>query len=677
MAEFVLESVIGNLNSLVQKELGLLLGFDQDLERLGSLFSTIKATLEDAEEKQFSNRSIKDWLGKLKDAAHILDDIIDECGYETLGLEYQSDKVQCSCLSSFHPKHVVFRYKIVKKMQRISERLKEIASERTGFHLDVMVPERSGVIERPQTTSSLSEPQVYGRKENKKQIVQFLVADASHFEDLSVYPIVGLEDVCCVTDDNFVSILSEKIHHLSDNRRSRSSSEEANSIQLHKVKSLRTHISPYHHKTAKLSTHVLKCYSLRVLHCQPINELSSSIDHLKHLRYLNLSQGEFTTLPESLCKLWNLHILKLDNCYRLQRLPNSLIFLKALQQLSLNGCDSLLSLPPHIRKLTSLTRLTTYFIGYKRGLHLAELGALKLKGDLHIRHMGKVKSIMDAKDANMSSKQLNKLWLSWDRNEESKLQENVKEILEELKPDTQQLECLGVKGYKGVHFPQWMSSPSLKCLTDLKLEDCENCSQLPLLGKLPSLKKLRIDNMIYLKYLYEECYDGGVDFKALESLILVYLPSLIRLSRNDEENIFPQLSSLQIIECPKLLKVSRGFQFLTHLKELSIKSCREVEGLHTALQNMTSLRSLYLRDLPMLEFLPDCFGNLPLLHELTIWKCSKLKCLPTSLSLSSLEWLHIYDCPELEKRCESKTGEDWPKIAHIPHRRIGAQYART
>ena len=101
MADFVLEIVLENLISLVRKELVLFLGFDQDLERLSSLFATIKATLQDAEEKQFSNRVIKDWLAKLKDESLILDDILEE--FDLL------DKVQGSCLSSFHPKHVVFR----------------------------------------------------------------------------------------------------------------------------------------------------------------------------------------------------------------------------------------------------------------------------------------------------------------------------------------------------------------------------------------------------------------------------------------------------------------------------------------------------------------------------------------------------------------------------------------
>ena len=79
-------------------------------------------------------------------------------------------------LSSFHPKHIVFRYKIAKKMKRMSERLDEIADERTKFHLvDMVLERRSGVIEWCQTTSFITEPQVYGREEDKDKIVDFFV----------------------------------------------------------------------------------------------------------------------------------------------------------------------------------------------------------------------------------------------------------------------------------------------------------------------------------------------------------------------------------------------------------------------------------------------------------------------------------------------------------------------
>jgi len=199
MAEAVLEIVLDNLSSLIQKEIGLFLGFDQDLQRLTSLLTTIKATLEDAEEKQFTDRAIKDWLLKLKDAAHVLDDILDECATEALEMEYQgfkyglSYKVQSSFLSSFHPKHVAFRYKLAKKMKRIRERLDEIAAERSKFHLiDVDRERRGGVLDWRKTTSIITKPLVYGRDEDKDRIIDFLVGDASENNELSVYPIIGL-----------------------------------------------------------------------------------------------------------------------------------------------------------------------------------------------------------------------------------------------------------------------------------------------------------------------------------------------------------------------------------------------------------------------------------------------------------------------------------------------------
>jgi len=97
MAEAVIELVLSSLRSPIQKELANFFGFDEDFKSLSSLLTTIKATLEDAEEKQFTERAVKDWLHKLKDAAYVLTDILDECVYQARGSGYEGFNAGPSC----------------------------------------------------------------------------------------------------------------------------------------------------------------------------------------------------------------------------------------------------------------------------------------------------------------------------------------------------------------------------------------------------------------------------------------------------------------------------------------------------------------------------------------------------------------------------------------------------
>ncbi|CAJ1931547.1 unnamed protein product [Sphenostylis stenocarpa] len=200
MTQFVVESVLEKLDSLIQKGLRPFLSFDQDLMRLANMFATIKASLEDAEEKQFSDTAVKDWLKNLNAAAQMVEDIIDDCAYEALGLEYQgvkgdrSYKVQRSCLFSFHPKHVVFGYKTAKKMKEIRERVKEIVEEKSLFQLT----ETEMIAER-QTTFSI--PKVYGREKDVDNILKYLFESFYYRfeEDLKVFPIVGEDEIVKTT----------------------------------------------------------------------------------------------------------------------------------------------------------------------------------------------------------------------------------------------------------------------------------------------------------------------------------------------------------------------------------------------------------------------------------------------------------------------------------------------
>ncbi|CAL5394451.1 unnamed protein product [Camellia sinensis] len=164
MASF-LPFVLQNLNSLIQKEVGLLWGVDKEMKKLSSTLTTIQAVLEDAEQKQFQDKAIQNWLRKLNDAAYEVDDILDDCATEALRKRLSSSSLE--------------------------KNLNAIAEERMKFHLREVVLEKR-VAERRETNSALTQRQLYGREEDKEKIVKMFVENICDCQDVSVYPIIGM-----------------------------------------------------------------------------------------------------------------------------------------------------------------------------------------------------------------------------------------------------------------------------------------------------------------------------------------------------------------------------------------------------------------------------------------------------------------------------------------------------
>ncbi|XP_031256452.1 putative disease resistance protein RGA3 isoform X1 [Pistacia vera] len=199
MADAFVQILLENLNSLIQKEVGLLWGVDKDMNKLSSLLSTIQAVLEDAEEKQVQDKALQNWLQKLKKAAYKVDDILDDCATEVSRLDskYQNsrfiNKVNTSLLNKLRPDTILFRRTIGIRMKEIRERLDEIAEERIQFHLNEVVSQRGAVVgEERQTGSIITQSHVYGRDEDKEIIVENLVNHVASCDDISVYPVVGI-----------------------------------------------------------------------------------------------------------------------------------------------------------------------------------------------------------------------------------------------------------------------------------------------------------------------------------------------------------------------------------------------------------------------------------------------------------------------------------------------------
>ncbi|MED6138189.1 hypothetical protein PIB30_071976 [Stylosanthes scabra] len=298
--------------------------------------------------------------------------------------------------------------------------------------------------------------------------------------------------------------------------------------------------------------------TLKLQWCRLLTMLPSSISELIHLHYLDLSGSAINTLPESLCKLSYLQTLKLEDCSKLTMLPNGMYNLVNLQHLDVRGTP-LKEMPKEMGKLKHLHILSNYIVGKQEDNGIQELGGLlNLHGSFAIQKLENVVDVNQARRARIPDKKhIDKLLLEWSSSDDMVSDVQIEDVLDSLLPHTG-LKDLTIKGYKGVIFPDWLGQHSYNNMTHVSLDSCKNCCKLPSLGQLPSLKSLRIHRFDKLTCIGDEFYKNEDDptlhvspFPSLETLYisnmrcweLWYLPG---------SGAFPQLKKLRITECPKL-----------------------------------------------------------------------------------------------------------------------------
>ncbi|KAF7106903.1 hypothetical protein CFC21_107605 [Triticum aestivum] len=140
--------------------------------------------------------------------------------------------------------------------------------------------------------------------------------------------------------------------------------------------------------------------SLRALHWQGLFHTSFSFVNAKHLRYLDLSSCDVNArLLDSVCQLYNLQTLRLNNCTKLQKLPEDMmISLRKLIHLYLSGCDKLGRMPRNIGQLNNLRTLTRFVVDSREGCGIEELKDLRhLCNKMELYNLRKIKSIKHEK----------------------------------------------------------------------------------------------------------------------------------------------------------------------------------------------------------------------------------------------------------------------------------------
>ncbi|PON80962.1 LRR domain containing protein, partial [Trema orientale] len=458
--------------------------------------------------------------------------------------------------------------------------------------------------------------------------------------------------------------------------------------------------------------HAGSCLRVLALCDYNITKLPDSIGDLKYLRYLELDYcTELKTIPETICNLYNLKTLMLRHCIRLTRLPTNIGNLSNLQHLLLP--PTLEELPLQIGKLTGLQMLNTFIVGEKNmSGGLKQLKELQnLHGTLHIWGLENVAGVEDGLEAVLKDKKfLTDLSLSW--KEYADYLQKEKDVLDALEPHATLME-LSISYYPGTSFPNWVGDQLFSNIVKVTLYKCRNCSVLPPLGQLSSLKDLRIVGFLGVKEINSEFYyaSGGSPlagikpFRSLESLRFEDLSILEKWSFMEgkvEGGVFPCLKELRLRWCMRLKSLPGYFP---SLRLLDIEDCEQILPLLPRGQQMdvafpslktlnifcadgeellvegglpTSLKEVRLKSCHNLTTLDEeAFQCLTSLEKLDISHCFNIRCLPRGLP-TSLSDLSIKYCDLLMPRLHRGTGVDWPIIAHVPSINIlGDGYSYT
>ncbi|KAK6124954.1 hypothetical protein DH2020_041299 [Rehmannia glutinosa] len=458
---------------------------------------------------------------------------------------------------------------------------------------------------------------------------------------------------------------------------------------------------------------ICKLYNLETLYLRrcELKEIPAEIGNLIHLRHLDLySNNQLKELPETICDLHDLRTLNLAYCANLCRLPEGIHRLINLRHLPNHYTESLHYIPQGLEQLTRLRTLRLFLAGKDR----SKLGYLKklnqLSGSLELQiRLHDEEDVVQAQNAELRNKifiQCLKIWFfnnaMWGRSDE---ENSVRtEVMESLQPPPN-LRRLTILDYQGSKFPGWITSP-LNNLKVLEIQECNYCSTLPPLGKLPGLEELSVWTMSRFTFLDREFLGIAGDNNASlpSSEVIISFPKLKRLSfwncpnwkdweditaeeaDNANLSIFPCLKELEI-ECCRLTKLPHHLlRKAPSLERLEILDCNVAME---ALQPPPNLRLLTILDFQGTKFpgwitsplnnlkvlqIQECnycstlppLGKLPGLEELSVWIMSKFKFLDREflgiegdndvgviIRFPKLKKLSFWNCP---------SWEDWEDI---------------
>uniref|UniRef100_A0A453HNR0 R13L1/DRL21-like LRR repeat region domain-containing protein n=1 Tax=Aegilops tauschii subsp. strangulata TaxID=200361 RepID=A0A453HNR0_AEGTS len=326
----------------------------------------------------------------------------------------------------------------------------------------------------------------------------------------------------------------------------------------------------------------MKC--LRVLMVS--EPLLADLPKLKHLRYLEIHVEENygnASLPESICKLYQLQTLIRRFCGNKLSMPKNFKQLISLQFLETEP-EAVCTIAD-IGKLTSLQEINTFEVGDNDNFGISQLENMnQVRGSLCIKGLEMVEGKDEALKAKLGKKEyietLDLRWKLVSKERTESMMTAPHEVLEGLQPHCN-LSKLIINGYTGMEPPNWLKGApaqelNLKCI---ELSNCSGWKDLPPFGILPYLKVLHLRQMRSLRRIGEEIYGQDIPsgFPQLHELLFEGLRNLEEwFLPNRDIQLLPKLRSLSITNCGKLKGPQALPYLLENLPSVFIKNCPNI-----------------------------------------------------------------------------------------------------
>ncbi|XP_021288426.1 putative disease resistance protein RGA1 [Herrania umbratica] len=184
--------ILFKLVSRAWQELELIFGQNEELEKLQETLTTINAFILDAEEKQESSHTVKNWVIRLQDIVYDADDLLDEADYEILRHKVRARGQVRKFFSSSNP--LAYSLKMGHRIKEIRERLDTVAADMSKFNLreKVLVLDMKAKSNDRETASKVKS-EIIGREEDKGHVIKSLLQKQNDFhgDSISIVAIIG------------------------------------------------------------------------------------------------------------------------------------------------------------------------------------------------------------------------------------------------------------------------------------------------------------------------------------------------------------------------------------------------------------------------------------------------------------------------------------------------------